>query len=370
LKLNKYMVRAIELGQRAKGSTSPNPPVGAVIVKNERIISEGWTNPPGGEHAEAMAIRLAGENANNSTLYSTLEPCNHQGRTGPCTDAIIMSGIKRVCIGIKDPNPLVIGGGVPYLEKAGIQVFVDNASEDAKNLIEAFTKYSKTGMPFVTAKFAMSLDGKIATRTGDSKWITSDNSRQLAHEYRRQSDALVVGINTVMNDNPQLTARGPDGEPLPVQPSRVVVDSKGRFPASARMLKEPGDTIIATTKFSSIQPMDKAKILVSKEINGLLNMESLLLELAEMGIINIMVEGGGTLLGALFDAHLVDKVLAFIAPVIIGGRTAISPVEGLGIDNMRSALRLKQVKIEPLGDEIVLIGYCIEDSNTNYDEPQ
>ena len=315
------MVRAIELGQRAKGSTSPNPPVGAVIVKNERIISEGWTNPPGGEHAEAMAIRLAGENANNSTLYSTLEPCNHQGRTGPCTDA-------------------------------------------------AFTKYSKTGMPFVTAKFAMSLDGKIATRTGDSKWITSDNSRQLAHEYRRQSDALVVGINTVMNDNPQLTARGPDGEPLPVKPSRVVVDSKGRFPASARMLKEPGDTIIATTKFSSIQPMDKAKILVSKEINGLLNMESLLLELAEMGIINIMVEGGGTLLGALFDAHLVDKVLAFIAPVIIGGRTAISPVEGLGIDNMRSALRLKQVKIEPLGDEIVLIGYCIEDSNTNYDEPQ
>ena len=357
-----YMKRALALARQALGTTSPNPAVGAVIVKDGAILGEGFTLPPGQSHAEIVALRNAGESSRGASLYVTLEPCCIYGRTPPCTKAVIAAGIREVHIATTDPNPRVNGKGLVELEAAGIEVHRGDGEEEARELYEAFARHINTGMPFVTAKFAMSLDGKIATHTGDSKWVTGAPARGYVQEMRRACDAIMVGINTVLRDNPQLTARDGDGNPLARQPLRVVLDSKARTPPDARLLKEPGRTLIAVT-----QPTDDRAAFLLKAGAEVLRLPAtregkvdpcaLLRALGEMGVVSLLVEGGGTLLGSLFDLGLVDKVEAFVAPVIIGGLSAPSPVGGMGVAAMAQATRIERVRVERVGEDILVIGY-------------
>ncbi len=357
------MTRAIELARSALGSTSPNPAVGAVIVQNGAVVGEGYTLPPGQRHAEIGALAQAGSSAQGATLFCTLEPCCHYGRTPPCTDAIIAAGISRVVYAVRDPNPRVSGGGESALRAAGITV-ERQSNPEAAELHEAFAKHVTTGLPFVVAKFAMSLDGKIATRTGSSQWITGPAARARVQQMRKELDAIMVGIGTTLADDPQLTARDADGEPLPsnLQPVRIVVDSSGRTPPTARMLKQPGRTIIAT---AAGVPRDRVARLedAGAEVrefagpDGRVNLSALLEFLGEEGIVSALVEGGGVILGAALDARLIDKVCAFVAPMLIGGAGAPSPVAGSGATVIADALRLQRTTIEPIGPDWLITGY-------------
>jgi len=335
------------------------------VVKDGALLGEGWTMPPGGNHAEIGALNQAGKASRGAELYTTLEPCCIQGRTPPCTGAIIAAGIHRVHVGTIDPNPQVSGNGVAELKAAGIQVELSQGeiADTAGHLYEAFGKHINTGTPFVIAKFAMSLDGKIATRTGDSKWVTGSTSRGLVQEIRKGADAVMVGVNTVLADDPQLTARDSAGSPLPQQPLRVVLDTNCRTPSNARLLNEPGQTVIA---ISSRAPADEilrlesagAQIaLCSTGLDGRIDILELLTKLGRLGVVNLLVEVGGTVLGTLFDAHQVDKVMAFIAPLIIGGQQATSPVEGLGASTMTGAWHLQRVHMRQVGDDWLITGY-------------
>ena len=356
------MDRAIELARQALGTTSPNPAVGAVIVGQGKILGEGFTLPPGQRHAEIGALERAGSSAQGATLYTTLEPCCNFGRTPPCTRAIIAAGIARVHVGAVDPNPQVAGRGCAELTDAGIDVVVENRQE-ANELYLAFGKHIRTGLPYVTAKFASSLDGKIATHTGDSKWVTGPEAREAVQQMRRITDAIMVGINTVLADDPQLTARDSSGSPLARQPLRVVLDSHCRTPVTARMLREPGTTLVATTPDA---PPDLAKelTLAGAEVielrsrpAGMVDLGALLAELGQRGVVSLMVEGGGTVLGSLFDAALIDEVYAFVAPVIIGGIAASSPVEGQGATLMADTWRLEDAQIQQIGPDWLIKGH-------------
>lgn len=255
-----YMQRAVALARQALGNTSPNPAVGVVIVKDGAIVGEGHTQPAGGWHAEVMALRQAGEAARGGTIYVSLEPCCHHGRTPPCTQAIITAGLTEVHIATLDPNPLVSGRGKAALEAAGIRTQVGEHEEEALELNEAYCKFITSRLPFVTAKFAMSLDGKIATKTGDSRWITGEEARRYVHRLRSTSDAIMVGVNTIISDDPQLTAREDidEGADQLRQPLRVIVDSRGRIPASARIFHMPGKTLIAVT--ASVEPAKEREL--------------------------------------------------------------------------------------------------------------
>ena len=357
-----YMERALSLARLALQHSSPNPAVGAVIVRDGAIIAEGYTQPPGSAHAEVVALSQAGDEARGATMYVTLEPCCHSGRTPPCTRAIIESGIAEVHIATLDPNPQVSGRGKEELERKGIKACLGQREEEARQLNEAYIKFITTGLPFVTAKFAMSLDGKIATRTGDSKWISGKQSRQYVHQLRQAADAIMVGVNTVLSDDPQLTARGKEGQPLARQPLRVIVDSQARTPSTARLFGEPGSTILATT---SAAP--RAKVREFQELGvevlglpakeGLVDLEQLLGQLGRREIISVMVEGGSTLLASFFEQGLVDKVVAFVAPVIIGGEEAKIAIGGKGAKKIAHALRLSRIKVERLGDDVMISGY-------------
>lgn len=358
-----HMRRAVTLARQALGSTSPNPAVGAVIVKDGEVVGEGFTQPPGGDHAEIVAIKQAGPLANGATLYVTLEPCNHSGRTAPCTDTIVGAGISTVHVAIRDPNADVVGCGIERLESAGIRTHLGSESAAVQRQLEAWLKYVTSGRPFITAKFAMSLDGKIATRSGDSKWITGDKARWHVHKMRARSDAVMVGIGTALADDPRLTARDERGSPLARQPLRVIADSRGRLLEAARLLSEPGQTLVAvgpdvdSSKASNRR--DGVDIRNFALRDGHIDLQVLTNFLAqERGITSIMVEGGGTLLGALFDLDLVDKVVAFVAPTIIGGASAPSPVGGAGVQMMADALELERVRWKRLGRDMLITGYC------------
>ena len=358
-----HMRRALTLARRALGSVSPNPAVGAVLVKDGVVVGEGWTQPPGQDHAEIVALRLAGPSAAGAVLYTTLEPCVHHGRTPPCTQAIIEAGVSEVRAAMADPNPQVSGNGLAFLEQAGISAIVGEGEEKVRRLIEAYTKFITTGRPFVTAKFAMSLDGKIATHAGDSKWITSDRSRWYTHRLRADSDAILAGVNTVVADDPLLTARNEKGVPRASQPLRVIVDSRGRLPEGARLLKEPGRTLLAAAKVapSGRARLEKAgaRVLVAPGDSGAVDLAKLLRLLGrDERVTSVLVEGGATILGSLFDLGLVDKVVAFIAPTIIGGQGAPSPVAGAGVDTMVEALKLRSVQWKRFGRDMAIIGYC------------
>lgn len=352
------MARAIALARQAIGTVSPNPPVGAVIVKGGHIVGEGFTQPPGQAHAEIMALAQAGDDAAGADLYVTLEPCAHQGRTPPCTSAIIAAGIRRVHIGALDPNPRTDGRGVARLEQSNVSVVLHEASPDSQMLIESFTKHVTTGMPFIIAKFAMSLDGKIATRSGDSKWISNVAARAYAHALRAQVDAVMVGIGTAIADDPQLTVR--DAPIVGKQPTRVVVDSSGRLPADAAMLAIDGTTIVATSTATAERRKTLeaagAEIIATGRTKQV-DLAKLLTALGDREITSVLVEGGSHLLGSLFDQHLVDKVVAVVAPVIIGGTEAPGPIGGSGAHTIPDALRLTQVTYEQVDGDIIVTGY-------------
>jgi diaminohydroxyphosphoribosylaminopyrimidine deaminase/5-amino-6-(5-phosphoribosylamino)uracil reductase len=376
------MERALSLARQALGAASPNPAVGAVLVKDGRIVGEGFTQPPGGPHAEVVAIRQAGEAARGAALYVTLEPCCHHGRTPPCTEAILTAGVREVHLSHLDPDPHVNGRGKAELEAAGVSVFVGEGEEEARRINEAYLKHRTTGLPFVIAKFAASLDGKIAATSGDSRWVSGPESRRWAHRQRTVVDAIMVGVRTVLVDDPELTARPEPGEGArqadgePRQPLRVVVDSRGRTPASARVLQGPAGTLVATTDASSeawrrgmrdasaevvvlpaCRPAGQAGRAGGPASEGRVDLGELLRHLGSRDILSLLVEGGGELLGSFFDLGLVDKVQAIIAPMIIGGHDAPTAVAGRGARRMADALRLRDVTVERLGEDVLVTGY-------------
>jgi len=356
--LERYMARAIELARQAVGAVSPNPPAGAVVVRDGHIVGEGHTQPPGQAHAEIMALGDAGEATRGAELYVTLEPCAHQGRTGPCTAAIIGAGIRRVHIAALDPNPLTDGRGVHTLERGGISVLLREGNLEALELVEAFTKHVTTGLPFVVAKFAASLDGKIATRSGDSKWISSPGSRAYAHALRASVDAVMVGIGTAIADDPRLTVR--DASLSGDQPTRVVVDTHARLPLTTMMLGEPGTTIVATAGAppERMRALEAAGAVVIDAAAGTaVDLAMLLTALGDRDITSVLVEGGSRLFGSLFDAGLIDKVVGIVAPVIIGGADAPGPVGGHGAQTMPDALTLSRVTHREIDGDIVFVGY-------------
>jgi len=359
------MVRALALAEQALGQVSPNPAVGAVIVKDGEVVGEGYTRPPGGDHAEIVALGQAGERARGGTLYVTLEPCCHYGRTPPCTQAIIEAGITEVHVATADANPLVSGGGCRELEAAGIQVHRGAHQAAAQVLNEAYFRFVTAGRPLVTAKFAASLDGKIATRQWDSRWISGEPSRARSSHLRRINDAIMVGNGTLRADDPRLTARGPDDKPVNRQPLRVIVGGRGQLPLGARFFGEPGEMLIALGREALPEERAALSRLGVEFINiptpeGGVDLAVLIQELARRNITSLLVEGGSTLLGALFDGGLVDKVIAFIAPVIIGGAAAPTAVAGEGVARISEALRLARVSIETLGTDVMVSGYLGE----------
>ncbi|MBI3979008.1 MAG: bifunctional diaminohydroxyphosphoribosylaminopyrimidine deaminase/5-amino-6-(5-phosphoribosylamino)uracil reductase RibD [Chloroflexi bacterium] len=357
------MERALALARRARGRTSPNPAVGAVVVRDGAVVGEGFTQPPGQAHAEVVALCQAGLLAPGATLYVTLEPCCFHGRTPPCTAAIIAAGIAEVHLATLDPNPRVAGRGQAELERAGIATVLGNCAEAAREQIEGFSQLITSGRPWVTAKFAMSLDGKIATRTGDTRWITGPAARRRVHELRDDLDAVLVGVETALADDPQLTVRLDGTARDDRQPLRVVADSRGRLPLGARMLGEPGRTLVATTAVSSdiwrqaLAARGVEVVVLPADAAGRVDLPALLQALGARGIADLLVEGGGRLLGALFEAQLVDKVYAFVAPVIIGGEGAPSPVRGIGADRLADAWQLRRVRVEQVGPDLLILGY-------------
>ena len=358
------MEQALSLAKLALGQVSPNPAVGAVVVKQDVVVGQGYTQPAGSAHAEGMALKQAGEQAREGVMYVTLEPCCHYGRTPPCTQAVVTAGISEVHLAMLDPNPLVSGRGKGNLEQAGIRTYVGEHEDEAKQINEAYVKFITTGMPFVTAKFATSLDGKIATKSGDSRWISSQESREKVHNMRYTTDAIMVGVNTVLADDPLLTCRccGGRGGTARKQPLRVVVDGNGRTPPTAHLFSEPGKTLLALGR--SVMPEEitafaraGAELLELPLTEGLVDLEKLLKALGEREITSVLVEGGGILLGSLFDRGLVDKVIAFIAPIIIGGGGAKTAVAGDGIDKVADSLKLERISVEKLGDDLMVSGY-------------
>ena len=357
------MQKAINLARQALGTTSPNPAVGAVVTRDGETVGEGFTMPPGQRHAEIGALEQAGVLSRGATLHTTLEPCCTFGRTPPCTQAIIAAGIQRVHLAAIDPNPRVSGRGRAELEAAGIEIAVGEESDAAQELYEAFAKHITTGLPFVTAKFAMSLDGKIATHTGDSKWVTGPEARQMVQQLRRESDAVMVGVNTVLADDPQLTARDLEGKPLQRQPLRVVLDTNCRTPQDSRLLREPGTTIIATSHHAPailvarLEAAGAEVCLGPVGRDGHVDLTALLTKLGHRGVVSLLAEGGGVVLGSLFDAGLVDKVFAFVAPLIIGGEDAASPVAGQGAPLMSETWGVERTHLQQVGPDWLITGY-------------
>ena len=357
----RYMAEALELARRGAGTASPNPMVGAVVVARGRVVGRGYHVRPGSAHAEVAAIEEAAGAARGATLYVTLEPCAHWGRTPPCTDAIIRAGVSRVVAAMEDPDRQVRGQGVRRLAEAGIETTVGIAEAAARRLNEAYIKHRTTGLPFVTAKWAMSLDGHIATRGGESRWITSAASRALVHEVRAVSDAVLVGIGTVLRDDPLLTARDASDRPAGRQPARIVLDSVLRIPPDARVLNNDGARVlVATTSragFDARRALEArgVEVIVADGPGRRVDIGLLCAELGRRGLMSVLVEGGGTVHGAFVDAQAVDRYLIFIAPIILGG-PAPSPVGGQGVERIAEAWRLVDTTVRQLGGDVLLEG--------------
>ena len=354
-----YMRRAMELAERGVGFTNPNPMVGAVIVKGGKVIGEGWHERCGEWHAERNAFKNCTVPAEGATMYVTLEPCCHYGKTPPCTEAIIEHGIARVVVGMEDPNPLVAGKGIALLREAGIEVVCGVEEEALREQNRVFLKYISTKLPWVAMKTAMTLDGKIATRTGDSKWITGAEARAYVHELRHRFMAIVVGIGTAVADDPLLNCRI-EGRGVR-QPIRVVVDSNARLSLDSQLVKTAGEyrTIVAHTRFA---PEERVKALreagvemsLCKEKEGLVDVRNLLELLGQSGIDSILLEGGGSLNYTFWAEGLADELYAFIAPKIVGGMNAKTPVEGAGMEKMADAINLELENVLNVGHDVLL----------------
>jgi len=354
------MRRALRLACQALGDTSPNPLVGAVVVRHGRVVGQGYHRRAGLPHAEVEALRQAGAQASGAILYVTLEPCNHVGRTPPCVDAVIAAGIRHVVIAMRDPNPLTNGQGIARLRRAGVRVETGMLAEEARRLNEPFVKYITRKMPWVIAKVAQSLDGKIATRTGESRWISSVASRQLVHRLRRQVDGIMVGVNTILRDDPLLSARSSARFARVDRPVKVIVDSHLRTPLSSRCLSasSPAPTMIATTERS---PTKRAsferrgvEVLVVRAVKGRVPLRPVFRELARRHqITSLLIEGGGEVLASALSERLVDRLVWYVAPILIGGRTSPPAIGGEGISRLAEAVRLKDVVIRRVGPDVV-----------------
>ena len=360
----KYMRLAMQLAGNAIGRTSPNPLVGAVIVKDNRVVGCGWHRKAGTPHAEVHALNQAGELAQGADVYVTLEPCAHYGKTPPCSKALVEAKVKNVYGGLLDVNPKVAGKGFKILEDAGIHVEYGFLQDELRKQNEVFFKWIEHKKPFIVLKAAMTLDGKIATATGQSKWITNETSRAYGYKLRDIYDGIMVGINTVIEDNPMLTARVDGGK----NPIRIVVDSSLKIDINANVVQDKSaKTIVATTdkadkdKILKLQAQDVDVIVVDKDENDKVDIEKLLDILGQKNICSILVEGGATLSGSFVAKKLVDKVYFFIAPKIIGGKEAKTPVAGTGILNLQEALALKDIQIEKLKEDILIIGRVDKD---------
>lgn len=350
-----YIKRAIDLARNGMGKVNPNPLVGSVIVKDGRIVGEGYHSCFGREHAEIMALRDAGENADGATLYVNLEPCCHFGKTPPCTDAIINARIKRVVVGMVDPNPLVNQKGIEILRQHNIEVRTGCEEATCKRLNRVFIKYITTGMPFVTVKIAQSLDGRIATSTGNSQWITSDEARVEAHRIRSENDAVVVGIGTVLADNPQLTVRHIPGR----SPYRIILDSRLKIPLDGYLLTDENvnKTIVATVsknaeKIARIKATGAHVWQFEKSETGNIRILNLLQKAASARMSAVMVEGGSKVLTSFFKEKMVDHLVAAIAPKIIG--TGTEAIGDLGIRTVDDSIQLVNLTVEKLGPDVVI----------------
>jgi diaminohydroxyphosphoribosylaminopyrimidine deaminase/5-amino-6-(5-phosphoribosylamino)uracil reductase len=355
-----YMKLALENARAMKGQTDPNPLVGSVIVNDNRIVGIGVHMKAGEPHAEIHALHMAGEKAKGGTIYVTLEPCSHHGRTGPCAEAIVQAGLKRVVVATLDPNPLVSGRGIKILKDAGIEVIVGVCEEESRTMNEVFNKYIVTKRPFVTLKSAVTLDGKIATSTSDSKWITSEDARREVHQLRNENAAILVGVNTVIKDNPELTARIPNGR----NPIRVILDSTLRIPLESKVITDgQAPTWIFTTPNHSAE---KREFLESKGIkvfvtNGdkHVDVEETVEILGENFISSVLIEAGGEVNAAFLEHKLIDKLVLYVAPKVIGGKLAPSFLEGTGVEYMKDAIEFSNVTLTQIGKDFRFVGYPI-----------
>jgi diaminohydroxyphosphoribosylaminopyrimidine deaminase/5-amino-6-(5-phosphoribosylamino)uracil reductase len=357
----RYMRRALALARRGAGWVNPNPMVGAVVVKDNRIIGEGYHEYFGGQHAEINAILKASESVEGSTLYSTLEPCNHQGKTPPCTQRILESKITKVVIGLMDPNPSVEGHGTEFLKSHGIEVTSGVLADEISVLNEIFLKFVTQRKPFVLLKSAMTLDGKIATVANASRWITGSSSREKVHRLRQELSSVLIGVNSVIVDDPMLNVRL-DGKKWR-NPFKIIADTHARIPLTAKVLShEPQLTILAT---SSLAPEEKIKRLKRLGVQVLncplmddrIDLNWLMGALAAMDIDSVMIEGGSTLAFSALKSGIVDKIINFIAPKLLGGKAAPSPLGGEGIASMNEAVRVRNWKMQKLGEDFVVEGY-------------
>lgn len=353
-----YMELALKNAEAMKGQTDPNPLVGSVIVNDNRIVGVGTHLKAGEPHAEIHALRMAGEKAKGATIYVTLEPCSHHGRTGPCAVAIVEAGIKKVVIAALDPNPIVAGNGVKILQDAGIEVVTGVLEQESRKMNEVFNKYIVENRPFVTLKSGITLDGKVASHTFSSKWITSAEARHDVHILRSQNMAILVGINTLLKDDPALTARIPNGR----NPIRVIMDSNLKIPLEAQVITDSqAETIIFTSqsydksKRKSLEDLNITVIETSGEHH--VDPVELLTILGDRGISSLFIEGGGNINAAFLEKNLVDKVILYFAPKLIGGKDAPTFLEGTGIDQMKDAIQLIDTDIQKIGQDYKFIGY-------------
>jgi diaminohydroxyphosphoribosylaminopyrimidine deaminase/5-amino-6-(5-phosphoribosylamino)uracil reductase len=360
-----HLARAIELARRGAGSVKPNPVVGAVVARGEQSLGEGWHEEFGGAHAEVNAIEACGlEDLSGATLYVSLEPCCHEGKTPPCTDAILQAGIKRVVVASDDPTEKASGRGLGILRDEGVDVILADGelAAAARLLNQAFRKHARVGRPWVLFKSAMTLDGKVATRSGDSKWISGEDSRELAHRWRAAVDAVVVGIGTALADDPQLTAR-PDGllAELGTQPRRVVFDSLARLPPSSQLVAAAAEiplTVIVSRAAAraDTEALEAAgvQVLVATGQNEPARVRSGLDQLGSLGVTSVLLEGGPHLAGAFLDAGEIDEIRLFLAPLLLGGSAARDPLEGEGVERISEALRAITFDCESIGEDLLI----------------
>ncbi|MBT3310744.1 MAG: bifunctional diaminohydroxyphosphoribosylaminopyrimidine deaminase/5-amino-6-(5-phosphoribosylamino)uracil reductase RibD [Desulfobacterales bacterium] len=357
-----FMKTALAYAERGRGYTSPNPMVGAVVVKNHKIVGTGWHRNAGGPHAEVNAINDAGDQVKGSTIYVTLEPCNHTGRTPPCTEKIIDSGIRHVVVAMEDPNPDVKGGGIKRLKEHGITVTSGICEDEAKKLNEIFVKYIRTKKPFVVLKCASTLDGRIATRTGDSKWITGVESRRYAHEIRHLVDGIMVGIDTVKQDNPSLTTRLDGKEGL--DPARIILDTRLSIHEDAGILHldSKSETLIITglnisNDKKALIERNGIKVIKVPEKEGRIDLKALMDILGDMGITSLLIEGGSRVINSALSAGIVDKIFFFYAPKILGGDNGVPVCRGEGPDLMSESIQVKDIEVKRFGEDVLIEGY-------------
>jgi diaminohydroxyphosphoribosylaminopyrimidine deaminase/5-amino-6-(5-phosphoribosylamino)uracil reductase len=353
------MKETLELAERARGLTSPDPMVGAVIVKGDNVVGRGYHAEVGTPHAESFAIKKAGPKAKGATMYVNLEPCCHYGNNPPCVDQIIKAGIKKVVAAMRDPNPLVSGKGIKKLRKFGVDVKVGLLEREARVLNESFVRFITARKPFVILKSAMSIDGKIATPSGESRWITGRRARAAVHKIRSTVDAVMIGIGTAIKDNPRLTARIKGGR----NPLKIIIDPRAEIPLRQKALTyEPEKTIVVVSERAPKAKIIKiertgARILILPSKKGVIDLKMLMKLLAGDGVVSIMIEGGGELSARAIEARIVNKVLFFISPKIIGGRRAKTPVEGEGVKRLSRALQLKNIKCSGVGEDLLIEGH-------------